>query len=100
MNRTDSYMILFLNVLKINAERSRMSYYIHEDVNSSSHVGSVLLYYLHTPVKCPLGLSVWFLIRALDTTCLVCVDIFCMNILKRKQTFQIFINEVTFHYKY
>jgi hypothetical protein len=72
-----------------------MYYDIHEDVNSGSHIGSLLSCYLHRLIKCPHRLICWFHIRALDMTVLnSCIWAFSMCVfLKRRKPSKVFINK-------
>jgi hypothetical protein len=53
-----------------------MYYAVHGDMNSGSHIGSLLFWYLHRLIKCPRGLTCWFHIRTPYMIVLsLCVDV-------------------------
>jgi hypothetical protein len=41
-----------------------MSYALYGNVNLSSCIGILPLYYVHRPIKCPLEISCWFEMKA------------------------------------
>jgi hypothetical protein len=66
-----------------------MYYAVHGDMNSGSHIGSLLFWYLHRFIKCPCGLTCWFHIRAPDMIVLnSCVNVIYVYVLKRKKSFK------------
>jgi hypothetical protein len=93
---TNDHIILLLNTLETNRRcnwivYTNISYDIHKDVNSSSHLRILPSYYLHRRIECPLGLSRWLQIKALDTILLNwSIQTSSTHILRWKETFKIF----------
>jgi hypothetical protein len=67
------------------------------DESSSSRTAILPWYYLQRPTKCPLELSWWCQITALNTTVLnwSIQTLSRYNVLKGNETLNIFINKVT-----
>lgn len=83
------YIILFLNALEINRRHTQIRVYSSNgDMNLSSGIGILPLYYLCRPMTCPLGFRLELLAWSYR---IVYMEIFCIHILERKESFQIFI---------
>jgi hypothetical protein len=98
-------IVLLLNTLEINRRNKEilylgMSHVHHEDVNSSSCVGVLSLYYLCSLIKCQFELSCWFQMRELSFAELISMNIIYVHLFKAKGMFQISVHHIIFHDKY
>jgi hypothetical protein len=74
---------------------------IYGDVDSSGHISTLPSFYLHGPNKYSLDFFLFVLDESSlhDFTELSYMNIFHVHVLKKKETFHIFINKVEFHDK-